>query len=69
MARFLHFYPQYSLDDLRNGRLQYDEFMFLVGGMFDVEEPERTESQETKVSREVRAIAVQAAEDRARRGY
>jgi hypothetical protein len=58
VARFLHFYPQYDLADLRgSGRLSYGEFMFLVGGMFDVESPEHTEPPLDRVNRLMRENA------------
>lgn len=58
MARFLHYFPQYELEDLRlGGRLTYGQFMFLVGGMFDVEEPSRTEPPQDRITRKMRELA------------
>jgi len=63
VARFLHFYPQYELADLRGGgRLTYGEFMFLVAGMFDVEQPEATEPPAETISRKLRELAERRAQ-------
>lgn len=59
VARFLHYYPQYSLSDLRDGTLGYGEFIYLLGGMFDVEDPTVTESVQDKIARRTRELARQ----------
>lgn len=66
VARFLNFYPQYTLADLRTGgRLTYGEFMFLVGGMFDTVDPHGpTEPRGDKIQRAVRELAEKAAKKR-----
>ncbi len=43
VARFLHFYPQYSLADIRGPGLSLAEFAYLYGGMVDILNPEATE--------------------------
>lgn len=43
MARFLHYYPQYTLDDLREGRVSGPDFIMLYAGMVDNENPQETE--------------------------
>ena len=53
MARFLNFYPQYTLEDLR--ALPARDFLYLVGGMLDAQAPEATASSEEKVARAMRA--------------
>lgn len=55
MAQFLHFYPQYQLADLRS--MPVGTFAFLLGGMFDVMDPESTEPLEDTVERATRAAA------------
>jgi hypothetical protein len=61
VAKFLHFYPQYKLADLRaGGGLTYGEFMFLVGGMFDVEDPEVTEHPRDRIRRKTMELAKRA---------
>jgi len=62
VARFLHFYPQYELADLRTGgRLNYGEFMFLVAGMFDIEQPEATETTQERTKRKLHEMAMKNA--------
>lgn len=43
MARFLHYYPQYTLDDLKRGYPSGPDFLMLYAGMVDNENPEQTE--------------------------
>lgn len=50
VARFLHFYPQYSLADLRGPGLTLAEFAYLFGGMVDVMNPDATTSFEEKAA-------------------
>jgi hypothetical protein len=52
VARFLNFFPQYKLHELR--AMPADEFLYLVGGMMDVQSPEANESSEERVARAVR---------------
>lgn len=49
-ARFLHFYPQYSLADLCGPGLSMEEFAYLYGGMVDVLNPDATTSFEEKAA-------------------
>ena len=58
MARFLGFYGQYTLDDLR--RMPPQEYLFLLCGMLDVTEPALTEPFEDRVARATRAAAAKA---------
>lgn len=55
IARFLHFFPQYTLADLGPaGRLSLGEFRLLYAGMIDLENPEAAEPREETVARKVR---------------
>lgn len=63
VARFLNFFPQYSLADLRGPGLSLAEFAYLYGGMVDVLNPEATQSFQEKV-----AAATMAAHMKASRG-
>lgn len=53
LARFLHYFPQYTLADLRGG-LGFEDFAFLYGGMMDIEHPEAMESFEERMARKTR---------------
>ena len=59
VARFLHFFPQYTLADLR--RMPVQDFHFLMAGLLDVASPQVTEPFEEKAARAVRAQAERAA--------
>ena len=58
VAKFLTFYPQYKLADLRE--MPAEEFLYLIGGMLDIEAPEATESTEERVNRVLRERASKA---------
>lgn len=49
VARFLNWYPQYRLEDLRT--MPPGEFMYLLAGMMDVVAPATTEPAQEKMSR------------------
>lgn len=51
MAEFLHYFPQYTLDDLRSGRLSWEDFGYLFSGMLDTVAPLATESVRERVGR------------------
>lgn len=68
VARFLHFFPQYSLDDLRT--MPVADYLFLLSGMLDVVSPQLSESFEEKAARATHAAAVKSisrARERGRR--
>lgn len=52
VARFLNWYPQYRLEDLR--RMPPGEFLYLLSGMLDVVAPHATEPATERVSRLMR---------------
>ena len=58
LAQFLHFYPQYTLRDLRDGTLTIPEFRLLYTGMLDVEHPDMTEPLEEQATRLTREAHV-----------
>ena len=67
MARFLNFYSQYRLEDLR--RMPPGEFMYLLGGMMDIVNPRATEPPSEKIARLAREAHEKAmAHARGRRG-
>jgi hypothetical protein len=60
IAKFLNFYPQYTLRNLSDGTLTLGEFVYLGGGMLDVLAPESTEPFEDKVESAVKASHLKA---------
>ncbi len=60
VARFLHYFPQYSLRSLTDGALSVGEFFYLWGGLLDCEVPEVTEPVEDTVARRTRQVAAEA---------
>lgn len=58
VARFMHFYPQYRLADLR--AMEPAEFQYLMAGMLDMLVPAATESREEAVNRQVREAHAKA---------
>ena len=54
MARFLNFYPQYRLSDLRT--MSLNEFYFLVAGMLDLSNPDETDPVEEVVQKRLKAM-------------
>ena len=63
VGRFLHYFPQYTLQDLTDGTLSMGVFFYLWGGLLDNEAPEVTESVEAAVSRRTREAAKAAHAD------
>ena len=61
IAKFLNFYPQYKLSDLRDGTLSIAEFRLLYAGMIDIEAPDVTEPLEEQASRLTREAHQRAA--------
>lgn len=53
IARFLNYFPQYTLDDIRTGRLSAAEFAYLNTGMLDCEFPGETEPVAVAIRRKV----------------
>lgn len=51
IARFLHYFPQYTLAELESGALAPSDFLYLYGGLLDVEQPEVTEPTRDKLAR------------------
>jgi hypothetical protein len=60
IARFLNYFPQYRLSDLRE--MPFEQFMYLAGGMFDNIDPDRTTPFEDKVTRAARELAMRVTE-------
>lgn len=56
IARFLHYFPQYTLRDLQDGTLSLGEFRMLLAGMTDNTNPEVTMPLEELVSQRVREM-------------
>ena len=68
VAQFLHHFPQYRLSDVTDGTLSMPEFVYLVGGMLDIENPQATETGKERVDRAVRE-AHDKASDGQKRGW
>lgn len=67
VARFLNWYPQYRLEDLRH--MPPGEFLYLLAGMLDVVAPAATEPASEKIARLSREAHERAvAKARGRRG-
>lgn len=69
IASFLHYYPQYTLADLRDGTLSLAEFRFLYAGMLDATHPEATESLEDQIARKVKAFHMAGSNNTKRGGW
>lgn len=52
LARFLNFYPQYKLSDLRE--MPVSDFYFLLTGMMDIQAPDLTDPIEELVQKRMR---------------
>ncbi len=65
VARFLHYFPQYTLVELKSGALSPPDFFYLYGGLLDVEQPEATEPALDRINRLTRQAHAKATAGRA----
>lgn len=68
VARFLHYFPQYTLRDLTDGTLSVEEFRLLYAGMTDNLNPEQTEPVAEAMGRRTREAHIRA-RSKARGGW
>ena len=69
VARFLHYYPQYELRDLTDGKVSMGEFNYLMGGMLDVVNPDATETAAERVARATREAHEKATANSGKRSW
>lgn len=68
VARFLNYFPQYTLQDLCTGDLSPAHFYWLFAGMMDVEMPELTRPLADVHREQIKDIAARHHEQMAPKG-